>query len=347
MNPGNKRCVFEYEREWLASGFSISPLDLPLKSDLFIAHSEPFWGNFGIFEDSLPDGYGRYLLNRILKKQGIDDGSLSPLQRLSIVGRSGMGALSYVPESYLGEEKALPELDYLQQLALDILSEKTDIGTEALYFNSGNSGGCRPKCIYRDEEGAWLVKFRHTYDPENMGLMEFRYNEIARRCGIEVADFKLLQRKYFASKRFDIENDKRLHVATAGALLNESIHPPKLDYKTLLHLTGFLTQDPEQVIEMFRRMVFNILTDNKDDHAKNFSFICREGQWSLAPAYDLTRNTEGYHGEHATSVNHKGLPGMEDMLLVGESIRISREKGKLIIDSIWEGCREILADRFL
>jgi len=334
MTPDNRQCAFQYDKEWLLSGFSISPLDLPLRPDLFIAKPEPFWGNFGIFEDSLPDGYGRYLLNKMLKKQGIDDSTLTPVQRLSIVGTSGMGALSYIPESFIGEEKALPELDYLQQLALDVLSEKTDTDVDVLYFNSGNSGGCRPKCLYKDEEGAWLVKFRHTYDPKDMGLMEYRYNEIARACGIDVSDFKLLQGKYFASKRFDMENGECLHIATAGAILNESIYNPKLDYKTLLHLTGYLTQNPTQVEEIFRRMVFNVIGDNKDDHAKNFSFIYRDGKWSLAPAYDLTRSPEGYNGEHATSVNNNGLPTIEDMLVVGESIRIPRHRGQKIIDSI-------------
>ena len=346
MTPDNRQCAFQYDKEWLVSGFSISPVDLSLKSDLFIAKPEPFWGNFGIFEDSLPDGYGRYLLNRILRKQGIDDNSLTPVQRLSIVGSSGMGALSYFPESFSEEEKTLPELDYLQQLALDVLSEKTDDGVEVLYFNSGNSGGCRPKCLYKDEGGAWLVKFRHSYDPENMGQMEFHYNEIARTCGIEVPDFKLLRGKYFASKRFDIENGKRQHIATAGALLNESIYQPKLDYKTLLHLTGFLTQDSLQVDEMFRRMVFNVLTDNKDDHAKNFSFICRKGKWSLAPGYDLTRSPEGYNGAHATSINNNVLPTIEDMLAVGETIRIPRKKAMETIESMLEKCRDILSDRF-
>lgn len=346
MTPDNHLCAFQYDKNWLVSGFSISPIELPLKPDLFIAKPEPFWGNFGIFEDSLPDGYGRYLLNRLLRNQGIDDSTLTPVQRLSIVGSSGMGALSYAPESFVGQEKALPELDYLQQLALDILSEKTDTGADILYFNSGNSGGCRPKCLYRDGDGAWLVKFRHTYDPKDIGAMEFRYNEVARISGIQVPDFKLLQGKYFASKRFDIENNERLHIATAGALLNESIYNPKLDYKTLLHLTGFLTQDPVQVDEMFRRMVFNILSDNKDDHAKNFSFICRSGIWSLSPAYDLTLSREGYNGEHATSVNNNGNPTIEDMLIVGESIRISRKKGKEIIDSITDKCEEILTQRF-
>ena len=184
MTPDNRLCAFQYDREWLANGFSISPLDLPLKPDLFIAKPQPFWGNFGIFEDSLPDGYGRYLLHRLLKKQGVNDSELTPLQRLSIVGTSGMGALCYIPETYIGEEKSLPTLDCLQQMALDILSEKSYEDEEVLYFNSGNSGGCRPKCLLHDTEGAWLVKFRHTYDPKDMGAMEYRYNEVARKCGI-------------------------------------------------------------------------------------------------------------------------------------------------------------------
>lgn len=342
MTPDNRLCAFQYDKEWLANGFSISPLELPLKPDLFIAQPEPFWGNFGIFEDSLPDGYGRYLLNRLLKKQGVNDMDLTPIQRLSIIGCSGMGALCYIPETYIGEEKSLPDLDDLQQMALDVLSEKSDKDEDILYFNSGNSGGCRPKCLFHDTEGSWLVKFRHTYDPKDMGLMEYRYNEIARQCGINVSDFKLLDDKYFATKRFDIEAGQRIHIATARALLNESILQPRLDYKTLLHLTGFLTQDPLQVDEMFRRMVFNILTDNKDDHAKNFSFIYKRNKWHLAPAYDLTL-CSGYNGEHATSVNNHGKPTIEDMLLVGESIRIPKKKGLSIIRQVADQCDEILS----
>jgi serine/threonine-protein kinase HipA len=347
MTPDNRLCAFQYEKGWLASGFSISPFELPLKSDLFIGKTEPFKGNFGIFEDSLPDGYGRYLLSRLLKKQGIDDAGLTPIQRLSIVGCSGMGALCYIPETYVGDKKSLPELADLQQMALDVLSGKSDKDDDILYFNSGNSGGCRPKCLIQDAEGSWLVKFRHTYDPKDMGTMEYHYNEIAHRCGITVPDFKLMEGKYFATKRFDIENGSRLHIATAGALLNESILQPKLEYKTLLHLTGFLTQDPIQVDEIFRRMVFNVLAHNKDDHAKNFSFICKEGVWSLAPAYDLTLCTNGYNGEHATSVNNQGNPTIEDMLVVGESIRIPRKRGLDMIQQIAEGCSEIISKDYL
>lgn len=347
MTPDNRLCAFQYDKAWLSNGFSISPLDLPLKTDLFIAKPEPFWGNFGIFEDSLPDGYGRYLLHRLLKKQGINDSELTPLQRLSIVGTSGMGALCYIPETYIGEKKALPKLDELQQMALDVLSEKSDKDEDVLYFNSGNSGGCRPKCILNDADGSWLVKFRHTYDPKDMGVMEYNYNEIARQCGITVPDYKLIDGKFFASKLFDREQGVRFHIATAGALLNESISQPKMDYKTLLHLTGYLTQDPGQVDEMFRRMVFNVLTENKDDHAKNFSFICKNGLWSLAPAYDLTRCSQGYNGEHASSVNNSGKPTIEDILLVGESIRIPQKKGIEIILSVAEKCYDIISRDYI
>lgn len=343
MTPDKRLCLFQYDAQWLKDGFSISPLELPLKSDLFIAKAEPFYGNFGIFEDSLPDGYGRYLLSRILQKQGVNAFELSPLQRLSIVGSSGMGALCYLPESCVGEQKELPSLDEMQKLALMVLGEKWNEDEELLYFNSGNSGGCRPKALMRDDDGSWLVKFRHTYDPQNMGEMEFKYNEVARECGLVVPDFKLIDGKYFASKRFDIdENGERLHIATAGALLGESIQLPKMDYRTLLHLTGYITQSPIAVEQMYRRMIFNILTSNKDDHAKNFSFICTEGKWELAPAYDLTLCSNGYHGQHATAVNGNGNPTREDLFVVGQSIKITKARCSEILDEMLSGCRPIL-----
>lgn len=335
LSPDNTVAVFQYAPQWLSEGFSISPLDLPLKSEVFVAPKKPFYGNFGIFEGSLPDGYGRYLLNRMLKVQGIDDFALDPLQRLSIVGEAGMGALTYLPITKMGEHRLMPELNDLQQMALDVLSEKTIEGADVLYFNSGNSGGCRPKCLFHDADGDWLVKFRHTYDPQDIGRREYECMMLAKRCGVEVPDCKLLQGKYFASRRFDKNADgQRLHVATAAALLSVSINPPMMDYKTLLHLTGYLTQSQTAVEQMFRRMVFNVLIENKDDHAKNFSFICDDGVWRLAPAYDLLPFPEGYHGQHATSVLDHGNPSDEEMLRVGESVRISRHCGKQVIEEM-------------
>ena len=340
LSMGNRStCQFEYDKEWLSNGFSISPLKLPLKAGLFTANYQPFNGNFGIFEDSLPGGYGEYLLRKVLKNSGIEPLGLTPVQWLSIVGSSGMGALCYEPETKLIREDSQRSLDEMQQMALDVLSEKTNENAEMLYFKSGNSGGVRPKCIFSDAEGHWLVKFRHTYDPKNIGQLEYDYNKVARQCGIDVPDFKLIEGKYFAVKRFDIEDGVRLHVATASALLNEPITPPKMEYHNLLQLTGYLTQSSEAVEQQFRRMAFNVFAHNMDDHARNFSFICREGKWSLAPAYDLTNDAT--LGEHASTINFKGLPSEEDMITLGMNIRMSRERCQQIIEEVKEGTREL------
>lgn len=340
LSMGNRsNCQFEYDKDWLSNGFSISPLQLPLKAGLFTADYQPFNGNFGVFEDSLPGGYGEYLLRKVLKNSGIDPQGLTAVQWLSIVGSSGMGALCYVPETKLLREDSQRSFDEMQQMALDVLSERTEENADILYFKSGNSGGVRPKCIFSDTDGHWLVKFRHTYDPKNIGQLEYDYNKVARQCGIDVPEFKLIEGKYFAVRRFDIENDVRLHVVTASALLNEPITPPKMEYHNLLQLTGYLTQSPKAVEQQFRRMAFNVFAHNMDDHARNFSFICRDGKWSLAPAYDLTNDAT--LGEHASTINFKGLPTDEDMITVGMNIRMSRERCQQIIEEVKEGTREL------
>ena len=342
LSMGNKSCCqFEYDREWLREGFSISPLKLPLKSGLFTADYQPFNGNFGIFEDSLPGGYGDYLLQKVLRRNGIDYQCLTPVQRLSIVGSSGMGALCYVPENKVVEMETSITLDEMQDMSIEVLSEKQDEDAGFLLASSGNSGGIRPKCVYNDAEGHWLVKFRHIYDPNDIGQIEYQYNKVAKQAGIDVPEFRLIEGKYFATRRFDIdEKGQRLHVATASGLLNEPISPPKMDYHSLLQLTGYLTQSPAAVEQQFRRMVFNHFARNYDDHARNFSFICRDGRWELSPAYDLTPNQT--LGEHATSTNFKGLPTDEDFITVGTNTKMSRERCLQIIEEVREFAGDLL-----
>ena len=143
LTPDNKLCAFEYAPSWLAEGFSISPLELPLRQGLFLAKPTPFYGNFGIFEDSLPDGYGRYLLHKLLQKEGIDDFNLSALDRLSLVGSGGMGALTFQPETIIQQGENVADFDLLQAKALEVLKEKQDSDAGLLLYNSGNSGGAR------------------------------------------------------------------------------------------------------------------------------------------------------------------------------------------------------------
>ena len=346
LTPDNHLCTFEYDKQWLADGFSVSPLELPLHQGIFIAKPQPFYGNFGVFEDCLPDGYGRYLLHKTLIQQGIDDMSLSALGRLSIVGNGGMGALTFKPVTDVCQETDTPDLDILQQKALEVLTEHDDSDAALLLYNSMNSGGCRPKTLFTDDEGHWLVKFRHTYDPQDMGQMEYRYNEAARQCGINVPDFKLMHGKYFATRRFDIDNQgNRVHTVTAGGLLCVSLSNPVLDYSNLLALTGFLTQNPKDVEEMYRRMVFNYLSGNKDDHCKNFSFSCilvgGKWQWRLAPAYDLTLCNEGYNGQHATSVNFTSSPSLADMIAVGQKTKMTEKRCREIFDEVNDNIGDI------
>ena len=178
-----------------------------------------------------------------------------------------------------------------------------------------NSGGARPKAVFSDADGHWIVKFRNTYDPADIGIQEYEYNESARKSGIAVPDFKLISGRYFATRRFDIDSEgNRHHMSTAGGLLCLSLPEPFMDYSNLLALTGYITQSSEDVEQMYRRMLFNYLTDNKDDHCKNFSFyVIRdtgsgEWQWRLAPAYDLTLCTEGYNGARHIGKWHRNPP---------------------------------------
>ena len=329
----NDTCLFQYEKEWLDSGFSISPLKLPLRADLFEADYLPFQGNFGVFEDSMPGGYGEYVLQKELEKRGVNYKALNPLQRLSIVGSSGMGALCYIPDNKITMPRGSVDLDEVQQSALDILSGKTDENAGRLYVDSGNSGGVRPKMLLQDEGRNWLVKFRHTYDPIASGIIEFMYNQAAKEAGITVPRFKLFKGRYFGEERFDLSPDgKRIHMVTASGLLNEGINPPKMDYKALLALTGYITQDHIEVEQQFRRMVFNYYAENFDDHARNFSFLYVDGKWKLSPAYDMTHDSP--LGQHATTVGYKANPTEEDFIEAGASVQITRQLCTDIIDEV-------------
>lgn len=349
MTPERDRSVFEYDKDWIASGFSISPFELPLQTGLIFSKENSFCGGFAAFEDSMPDGYGLYLLDRMLRREGSSLGELSPLQRLSLVGSSGMGALCYKPEALKGHTAFIIDNDFdeLQRKALDVLSEKSDADASFLYYNSHNSGGARPKAVYKAADGSdWIVKFRHVYDPSDIGKTEYQYMRTAKKCGIDIPEIRLINDRYFSIKRFDIKEGLRVHTLTAAALLQTDFRTQSIDYINLLALTGYLTQDPVQVEQMFRRMVYNVICANKDDHAKNFSFLCENGKWTLAPAYDITYSPEGTRGEHATSVRYSGNPGIEDIISAGTGIRMSRKRCIEIIDEIVTVCNaELDADK--
>ncbi len=330
------RIAFEYSPEWLQSGFSISPFSLPLKSGVFIPKSyEPFDGLFGVFSDSLPDGWGALLTDRLLRSKGIDPYSLSTLARLSLIGKNGKGLLEYCPSQALKESFHTIDFDELAKECEKILDDQPSKDLDALYGLGGSSGGARPKINTFVDGEEWIIKFRTHYDSTWIGQEEFDYFTCAKSCQIEVPEFRLFPSKtspgYFGCVRFDRSNQEKIHMVSAGALLETNYRIPNLDYEILLKLTWLLTNDMEEVIRMFRLACFNVFSHNRDDHAKNFSFLYKDGRWRLSPAYDLTWSSS-FGGEHATTIHGNGKnPGPVDLQQAASSIGIPSKAAQTII----------------
>lgn len=344
---GEHLAAFEYSEDWLKNGFSISPFSLPLSKGVFVPKKYfPLEGLFGVFADSLPDGWGRLLVDRILKKNGIEPSSVNPLTRLAMVGEKVMGALEYQPESHLDIEQAGMSIDEIAEECRKMQETKESESLDTLYRLGGSSGGARPK-IYRELDGEeWIVKFPSSYDPEDIGVQEYEYSLCAVKCGIEMAHVRLLppvlNGGYFATKRFDRAGGKKIHMVSAAGLLETSHRIPNLDYNVLMQLTLKLTQSYEELEKLFRLMCFNVFAHNRDDHSKNFSYLYKDGRWRLSPAYDLTySNSIG--GEHATTVNGNGKdPGVKDLMAVAEKAKLDVPKMKEIAEEIRENVRDML-----
>lgn len=329
-----RKIAFQYDEEWLANGFSISPFSLPLKKQVFLPTKDYFGGLFGVFGDSLPDGWGNLLLNRMLRKKGIKAEEMTMLNRLAIVGQSGMGALTYQPEEKFSFGPQGCDLDELDIQCQKILNTEYSEKLDELYLLGGTSGGARPKIMTEIDGEDWIIKFPAHVDGKDAGKMEYDYALCAKECGINMTDVRLFPsnqcKGYFGIRRFDREKvgktgsagkeKKRIHMLTAAALLELDFEQPSLDYHSLMKLTKILTKDNEtDVKNMFRRMCFNVFAHNRDDHSKNFTYLYDEikKEWRLSPAYDLTFSNT-YYGEHTTTVDGNGKnPGEKEIVTVG------------------------------
>lgn len=331
-------CRFEYDTYWLKNGFSISPFVLPLKSGLHVAKREPFNGLFGVFSDSMPDGWGNLLLDRFLLSQGVSLSALSPLDRLALVGTQGLGALTYEPDQSFTASQKSYNLERVAKQVADILSEEADLPTvNSLLQKTGSSGGARPKVLIQHKADTWLVKFASSSDSKDIGEQEFFYANLAKQCGIRMSETELFEGKYFGTKLFDRDGSKRLHMHSAAGLLHASHRYPSLDYLQLAQATIALTKDQRQLAALLRQMVFNVLIANKDDHSKNFSFLYRNQTWELSPAYDILRS-EGFGGEHATSVNGAGMPKRSDFFELSNKLNFPKKEMTKIVDEVYDVC---------
>lgn len=333
-------CAFEYATEWLRSGFSISPFELPLRNGVFIAKPQPFEGGFGVFDDCLPDGWGLLILDRYLQQQRINPHTLSLLDRLALVGSTGRGALEFLPDR---STMLLQEYIDFERLALEaerILDSEdyTGTGVEEFQQRGGSPGGARPKIFAHWKGKEWLVKFRAKSDSKRIGINEYRYSLLARKCGIEMPDTLLFEDKYFGVERFDRTPNGKLHVVSVAGLIGADYRVPSIDYMHIFQLCAALTHSMVELWKVYRLMVFNYLIGNKDDHAKNFSFIYREGDWHFAPGYDLLPS-DGINGFRTTSINDSITPTQEDLFAIG--IRAGLNKTE--VESVFDQMREIVS----
>jgi len=351
------RVYFEYTSEFLATGLNLSPFRLPFEADLFEHRDLEFGPLPGLFDDSLPDGWGLLLMDRHFRSIGPNLAAISHLDRLSWLGTRTMGALTYHPppdrqDTNVGvfdlHDLARQSQEVLAGLAVDVLPELLRAG--------GSPGGARPKVLvgFNPDTGDvrsgeddlpdgfehWIVKFAAETDATDAGAIEYAYSIMARDAGIEMPPTRLFETaagdRFFGTKRFDRDGNRRYHVHTFGNLIHSSFRIPSADYADLLKATSLLTRNHQDVLRAFRHMVFNVLAHNRDDHVKNFAFILDDttGDWTLTPAYDLL-HTPGPGGEHTMTLGGEGRhPGRSHMHCLAEQADVPRREASAIFDEV-------------
>lgn len=352
----SEKVYFEYDPSFLSSGLQISPYKLPLKSGTIAFDRQLFDGLPGVFNDSLPDGWGRLLLDRLLRSEGILPNQFSVLDRLAHVGHTGMGALVYEPDYAPSPLQTQIDLDELRTQTYEVLRGQPSEVLEELINLNGSSAGARPKAMigYNTSDGSiihgredlptsyehWLVKFGNAADGIDAGAVEYVYNQMAIKAGLEPTECILFEGRgnagYFATKRFDrLPGGKRMHVHTACGLLHSDFRAPALDYEDLIKATLWLTKDIREARKIFRYAVFNVLAHNRDDHSKNFSFLMDEkGIWTVSPPYDLTFSS-GPAGHQSMLVAGEGKdPGVKHLLMLAKHADYSETEARQVINQV-------------
>lgn len=330
---------FVYDKDWLARGFDLSPLTMTFDEKPQMARDNHlFKGLHGPFADSLPDGWGLLLMDRFFDATFGAGTSLTlgPLDRLAYMGDRAMGMFEYHPKA---ERTAVESVDLarLFEASVEVQQGDTPHVLNGLRLAGGSPGGARPKAIAALSHDLalatsafgqlppgyehWLVKFRALTEPWQTGAIEQAYALMARAAGVTMAYTQLLEvsmregsaERFFAAKRFDRANNRRIHMMTVSALVYADFRAPTMDYSQLLKLTSALTKSAFEVEKMARLMIFNAVFHNHDDHSKNFAFVhdrpqdsSEQGAWALSPAYDLTFS-DGM-GEHTTAYSGHGKP---------------------------------------
>lgn len=350
---------------------------------------ESFHGLPGLLSDSLPDRFGTKLIEKYLSEQGRDIHSITAVERLLYTGKRGMGALEYVPAKDYGEVKDdTININALVELSSDILAERENIhisedkhAMEQIINVGTSAGGARAKAIIAWNQETkdirsgqidagkgyeyWLIKFDGVKNNKDKGdkaddpvytRIEYAYHLMARRAGIIMNPCQLYEesgRYHFMTKRFDRNQDgTKIHMQSLGAIAHFDYNMPgAYSYEQAVSVMNQLNLGQKAVEQLFRRMVFNILARNQDDHVKNISFLMdKTGEWSLAPAYDITYANEAENrwlARHQMSMNDKteGFE-LEDFYAGGKHMNLTRRQIEKILAEVqsamedWETCAE-------
>ena len=358
------RVYFEYAADFLATGLNLSPFCLPFEPGLFEHRDREFGPLPGLFDDSLPDGWGLLLMDRHFRSLGRNLAEISPLDRLAWLGTRTMGALTYhPPASRDGADAGMFDLHDLARQSQAVLTGAAAAVLPELLRAGGSPAGARPKVLvgYNPTTGEmmsgeddlpegfehWMVKFAARSDAAAAGAIEYAYSLMARAAGIDMPPTRLFETtggdRFFGVRRFDRgpgggpqADNRRYHVHTLGNLIQSNFRIPSADYGDLLKVANVLTRNHQDVLRAFRRMAFNVLAHNRDDHVKNVAFLLDDttGDWSLTPAYDLLY-TPGPGGEHTMTVAGEGRnPGRSHMLQLAEQAGVTKRQAAAVIDEV-------------
>lgn len=336
-------------------------------------NEDTFKGLPGLLSDALPDKYGNRLINIWLAQQGRPEDSMNPVEKLCFIGSRGMGALEFEPNQIISGKKSFSlELNSLVEVARKMLNEResflTNIGKDEekammdILKIGTSAGGARPKAVIayspktkevRSGQGNvpkgfeyWLIKLdgvsgEQFGESSGWGRVEFAYYLMAKDCGINISECQLLEengRAHFMTKRFDRDLNKKHHIQSLCGLQHYDFNDMYgYSYEQVFQTMRLLKLTYPEAEEMFRRMVFNVLATNYDDHTKNFSFILKKGEnWRLAPAYDLCFSfdeTNHWVSKQTLSVNGKrSALTKADLMSIAKNNNI--KKGEKIIDEI-------------
>ncbi len=345
--------VFEYDPNFVRSGHDLSPLQLPLGPGVRQRDDRPSMRLPGLFEDSLPDLWGKRVMTGWFQQHGTPEHAITPFAMLAYVGTRGMGALTYEPAHEPDEGGGAISLSQLHAAAEGI-DQGGPVNLDALAAVGTSAGGAQPKALIAlpKEAGhpilggagvipptydAWMVKFDVSPDCTT-GPMEEAYAQMARAAGIDVPETRLLEtqnegtrRQNFAVKRFDRKDGVRIHHHTLAGMTHTG--GGDLSYEMLLRVTLRVTSDERQVWHAYRRAVFNVLASNRDDHGKNHGFLYEGRQWRLGPAYDLTFSSPQRLQERGMSIAGKRKSvGRAELLELAETQALDRREASTIIN---------------